>query len=141
MANEQYAFLRRSDVPATPTLQAMIDNDPDFELIVDPETEIHEACGFVPGVISDVESGVEIYFRNSIEVTDSLKGIIGNCDCCLIFRWGGDFCEHSCAAVLSYILAKYANGLIVSQGQTVSKSLSDLRQEAISVYELAHLGL
>jgi len=139
MANEQHAFLRRSDVPATPKLQATIDNDPDFELIVDHETEIHDACGFVPCVISDVESGVEIYFKHSIEMTDSLKGIIGNRDCCLIFRWGADFFEHSCAAVLSYIFAKYANGLIVSQGQTVSKSLSDLRQEAISVHELARL--
>ena len=40
MANERYAFVRRSELTSTVSLQAAIDNDPNFALTIDPDTNL-----------------------------------------------------------------------------------------------------
>ncbi len=141
MANEQYAFLRRPELPTTSVLQAAIDNDPDFSLKIDPETNLTEDAGFVPCVICNVESGVEIYFDDSAETIKRFGDMVADRDCCLVFRWGGDFAECACAVVLSYILAKYFDAVISYEGAPPQENLETLRREAITIHQHANLNL
>lgn len=141
MANEQYAFLRRSRLPATSMLQSAINDDPDFSLIIDPATNLADVSGFVPCLIGNVESGVEIYFDESTERIKQFGDMIADRDCCLVFRWGGDFVECLCAMVVSYMLAKHYDAVISYEGASPNESLETLRQQVFAVYKEANLNL
>lgn len=141
MANEQYAFLRRSELPTTSQLQAVIDNDLDFSLTIDPETNLSESVGFVPCVICGVESGVEIDFDDSAETIEQFGDLAPDRDCCLVFRWGGDMVECACAMVLSFVLAKYCNAIVSYEGEPPPESLDAFRDETIAIHSDAKLIL
>jgi len=141
MANEQYAFLRRSELPTTATLQSVIDNDPNFALTIDPETNLSESVGFVPCVICGVESGVEIDFDDSPELIEQFGVLAADRNCCLVFRWGGDMVECACAMVLSYALAKHYNAIVSYEGEPPPESLDAFREETIAVHGHAKLKL
>jgi len=141
MANEQYAFLRRSELPTTATLQSVIDNDPNFALTIDPETSLSESVGFVPCVICGVESGVEIDFDDSPELIEQFGDLAADRNCCLVFRWGGDMVECACAMVLSYALAKHYNAVVSYEGEPPPESLDAFREETIAVHGHAKLKL
>lgn len=141
MANEQYAFLRRSELPTTATLQSVIDNDPNFALTIDPETNLSESVGFVPCVICGVESGVEIDFDDSPELIEQFGDLAADRNCCLVFRWGGDMVECACAMVLSYALAKHYNAIVSYEGEPPLESLDAFREETIAVHGHAKLKL
>ena len=141
MANEQYAFLRRSELPTTAALQSAINNDPFFALTIDPETALSTNAGFVPCVICGVESGVEIDFDDSLEMIEQFGDLASDRDCCLVFRWGGDMAECACAMVLSYALAKYYNAIVSYEGEPPPDSLDAFRDEAIAIHGDAKLKL
>ena len=141
MANEQYAFLRRSEVPSTASLQSAIDRDPTFALTIAPQTDLSTCVGFVPCVICGVESGVEIDFDDSPEIVEQFGDLAADRDCCLVFRWGGDMVECACAMVLSYILAKHYNAVVSYEGEPPIDSLEAFRDEVISVHSHAKLKL
>ena len=141
MANEQYAFLRRSELPTTAALQTAINNDPSFALTIDPETELQASVGFVPCVICGVESGVEIDFDDSPELISEFGPIATDRDCCLVFRWGGDMAECACAMVLSYTLAKYYNAIVSYEGEPPPDSLDSFRDDTIAIHGDAKLTL
>lgn len=141
MANEQYAFLRRSELPTTSQLQVVIDNDPDFTLTIDPETTLSESVGFVPCVICGVKSGVEIYFDDSAEMVEQFGDLAPDRDCCLVFRWGGDMVECACAMVLSFVLAKYYNAIVSYEGEPPLESLDAFRDETVAIHSDAKLYL
>ena len=141
MANEQYAFLRRSELPTTAALQTAISNDPTFTLMIDAETDLQSTAGFVPCEICGVESGVEIDFDDSPELIAGFGEIASDRDCCLVFRWGGDMIECACAMVLSYALAKHYNGIISYDGEPPADNLDAFRDETIAVHRHAKLTL
>jgi hypothetical protein len=141
MANEQYAFLRRSELPTTSQLQAAIDKDPDFSMTIDPETKLSESVGFVPCVICGMESGVEIDFDDSAETIEQFGDLAPDRDCCLVFRWGGDMVECACAMVLSFVLAKYYNAVVSYEGEPPPSSLDAFRDETIAIHSDAKLKL
>ena len=141
MANEQYAFLRRSELPTTAMLQTAIDNDPNFTLNIDPETNLSESLGFVPCVICGIDSGVEIDFDDSPETIEQFGGLASDRDCCLVFRWGSDMIECACAMVLSYALANYHNAIVSFEGEPPPESLEALCDETIAVHSHAKLKL
>ena len=141
MANEQYAFLRRSELPTTTALQSTLDSDPNFTLTIDAETDLTTAVGFVPCVICGVESGVEIDFDDSSELLGQFGAMVSDRDCCLVFRWGGDMAECACAMVLSYALAKYYNAIVSYEGEPPPDSLDAFRDETVAVHGHAKLTL
>ncbi len=141
MANEQYAFLRRSELPTTTALQTALDNDPNFTLTIDAETDLNATVGFVPCVICGVESGVEIDFDDSPELIAQFGSMASDRDCCLVFRWGGDMAECACAMVLSYALAKYYNAIVSYEGEPPPENLDVFRDETIAIHSDAKLTL
>ena len=141
MANEQYAFLRRSELPTTAALQTAISDDPTFTLVIDANTDLKATAGFVPCEICGVESGVEIDFNDSPELIADFGDIASDRDCCLVFRWGGDMIECACAMVLSYVLAKHYNGIISYDGEPPADHLDAFRDETIAVHGHAKLTL
>ena len=139
MSNEQFAFLRRNSLPTAKSLQAAIEETP-FVLTLDPATDTATTVGFVPCTICGVESGVEIDFDDSSDLLDQFRGMIGDRDCCLVFRWGGDMAECTCAMVLSYTLAKHFDA-IVSYGGEPPSDIDTFREETISIHKDAKLAL
>ena len=139
VANEQYAFLRRSDLPSTESLQSAIDSDPAFALTIDPETDLRTSMGFVPCLICGVESGVEIDFDDSPELLEQFGDLASDRDCCLVFRWGGDMVECACAMVISYALAKHDHAGVTYEGESPEANLDAFRAEVISVHGHAKL--
>ncbi|ELP30978.1 hypothetical protein [Rhodopirellula baltica] len=139
MSNEQYAFLRRSDLPARESLQSAIDNTP-FSLTLDPAFDTASTSGFVPCTICNVDSGVEIEFDDSPELIDQFRHMTGDRDCCLVFRWGGDIIECTCAMVLSYTLAEHFDAIVSYEGEP-SSDRTVLRDDTIAIHKDAKLVL
>ena len=128
-------------MPTTAALQTALDNDPDFTLTIDVETDLQANVGFVPCMICGVESGVEIDFDDSPELIAQFGAMAADRDCCLVFRWGGDMAECACAMVLSYALAKYYNAIVSYEGEPPADNLDAFRDETIAIHGDAKLTL
>lgn len=87
MANEQYAFLRKQDVPTRQQWQSAI-TECGFDFQLDPDLQPFEDAGFCPCKLARSESGFEIYYDGSPELLSEFAGIAQGCDYCIAFRWG-----------------------------------------------------
>ena len=135
MANEQYAFLLRADVPTRAQWQAVIDAaGVDFQL--DPELKPMEDSGFSPCRLLGSAAGFEIYYDDSPDFLEEFADIAQGRDCCLSFRWGGSIVEGASAMIASYALAK-GFGAIVSYEGEAPESLEALHAGAIEMLEAA----
>jgi hypothetical protein len=139
MANEQYAFLKSTNVPTRDGLQQAI-NRAGFGLTLDATYQPRTNVGFVPCTLNGKETGVEMYFDDSKELLDSFREIAEDRDCCISFRWGGDMRECACAMVVSYVLADSFDVVISYEGEPPPESLEAFRKEAESVVDLATKG-
>lgn len=136
MANEQFAFLKSSDVPTRDQWQQAIDRA-GFDLKLDPELQPRTNVGFVPCKPKGSESGVEMYFEDSSEFMESFGDIAGDLDCCISFRWGGSMEECACAMVASYALAEAFGAVVSYEGEPPPDNLQEFRQETEAVLEHA----
>jgi hypothetical protein len=115
MANEQYAFLRKTAVPTRDQWQAAIEACGfDFEL--DPDLKRFEHLGFLPCKLSGADAGVEIYYDGSPETLSEFADIAQGRDYCISFRWGGSMVECASAMIASYALAKHFGAIVSYEG-------------------------
>jgi hypothetical protein len=136
MANEQYAFLKSSNVPTRDGLQQAIDRA-GFGLTLDADYEPRTNVGFVPCNLNGKQTGVEMYFDDSDELVDSFRKLAEDRDCCIFFRWGGSMQECACALVVSYALAESFDAIVSYEGEPPPESLPAFRKEVESVIALA----
>ena len=139
MANEQYAFLRSSNVPTRDGLQQAIDRA-GFDLTLDAGYQPRTNVGFVPCTLNGRKTGVEMYFDDSKELMDSFSELSGDRDCCISFRWGGDMWECACAMIVSYALADSFEAVVSYEGEPPPESIEAFRKETESVVALAAKG-
>lgn len=139
MANEQYAFLKSSNVPTREGLQQAIDRA-GFDLKLDAGYQPRTNVGFVPCTLNGKETGVEMYFDDSKELMDSFRELAEDRDCCISFRWGGNMRECACAMVASYALADSFDAIVSYEGEPPAESMQAFRKETESVIVLAAKG-
>jgi hypothetical protein len=139
MANEQYAFLKSSNVPTRDALQQAIDRA-GFGLTLDADYQPRTNVGFVPCTLNGKPTGVEVCFDDSEELLDSFREIAEDRDCCISFRWGGDMRECACAMVVSYALAESFEAIVSYEGEPPPESMEAFRKETESVIALAAKG-
>ena len=135
MANEQYAFLRKSDVPTREQWQAAIDAA-GFDLQLDLEMKPMEDSGFCPCRLSGVDAGCEIDYDDSTDFLAEFASIAGDCDYCILFRWGGDFLEGASAMIASYALAKEFGAIVSYEGEP-PEDLETLHASTVEMLEAA----
>lgn len=135
MANEQFAFLAKSDVPDRTSWQAAIE-DCGFDLILDPNLRPFEDAGFLPCKFRGRDSGFEIYYQDASEL-DALRDIAGTHDYCVSFRWGGDMTECACVMIASYVLAKRFSATVSYEGEPPAESLDQFLAETNAVIQEA----
>lgn len=128
MANEQYAFLKASDLPTREQLQHAVDRT-GFSLKLDPEYQPRINVGFVPCTLNGIDTGVEMYFDDSVEFIESFRHLAGDRDCCISFRWGGDMLECACAMIVSYALAESFGAVVGYEGDPPPESLQQFRKD------------
>ncbi len=133
MANEQYAFLTKDNLPTRTTWQAAIDNSP-FDLQLDPKMNVGIDSGFSPCTICGAELGIEIDYDDSAEFIAQFSEIAPGKDCCVSFRWGGNEIECAIALILSYSLAKEFAAVVSYEGEPPS-SVESLLADAHSILE------
>lgn len=136
MANEQYAFLKTSNVPTRDGLQQAIGRA-GFDLKLDADYHPRTNVGFVPCALNGKDTGVEMYFDDSKELLDSFRKIAGDRECCISFRWGGDIWECACALVVSYALAASFDAIVSYEGEAPPESLEAFRKETEHAIALA----
>jgi len=132
MANEQYAFLKSDEVPNRTQWQSAIDRT-GFDLKLDPDYDVQGDSGFVSCQLDGAESGVEIYFENSVEAIKPFGDLPGDRDCYISFAWGGSMQECACAMVASYALAESFGAIVSYEGEPPHITLQQFREETQSV--------
>lgn len=125
MSQEQTAFILRSNVPDRAPLEAAI-REIGFDLTVDADYTPFESSGFLPCMFQGKRSGFEIYFESTSEIIEDyprLMKSVGDRDCAIGFRWGGDLAECACVLIVCAALAHrfgavvyYHDGDAVYQG-------------------------
>lgn len=128
MANEQYAFLSRGNVPSRDAWQAAID-EAGFDLQLDPKMRPFEDSGFSPCKLEGRDSGCEIDYNGSRELLESFRELVGGHDYCISFRWGGDMSECACAMIASYALAKNFGATVSYEGEPPAETLETFLSE------------
>lgn len=134
MANEQFAFLKSSDVPTCDQWQQAIGRA-GFDLKLDPELQPRTNVGFVPCKLNGSEAGVEMYFDDSSEFMAPFGAIAGDRDCCISFRWGGSMVECACAMIASYALAESFGAVVSFEGDPPPDDLQQFRQGTEAILE------
>lgn len=131
MANEQYVFLKSGNVPTRDQWQQAIDHA-GFDFILDPKLDPRTNAGFVPCKLNGVETGVEIYFDDSVEFMNDFANIAGDRDCCISFRWGGSMEECACAMIASLALATRFGAVVSYEGEP-PQNLNDFRRNTDTI--------
>ena len=134
MANEQYAFLSKSNLPTVDTWQSALDDSP-FDLKLDPTMQIGGDVGFTPYTLCGAELGVETYYDDSPDFMSQFQQIAPGKDYCISFRWGGSEIECAIAMILCYALAKDFDAVISYEGDAPYSSLDTLRDDAQGTLE------
>jgi hypothetical protein len=135
MANEQYAFIQKENVPSLTQWQEVI-NKFGFDLHIDPGLRVFEHSGFLPCKLMGHDSGVETYYQEAKTIFDDpdvVTELAGDRDYCISFRWGGSFKEAACAMILSYALASSFDAVISYEGEAPYADLNALRSDTESI--------
>lgn len=128
MANEQFAFLLKENVPTREEWQAAI-NDCGFSFQLDPELKVFEHCGFLPCILEGEEAGVEVYYDGSPDLLEEFSDIAPGQDYCISFRWGGSMMACASAMILSYTLAARFGAIVSYEGEEPNEDLDLLLEE------------
>jgi hypothetical protein len=131
VSNVQFAFLKASSVPTQEQWQQAIDRT-GFDLKLDPTSEPRTNRGFVPCTLEGAESGVEMYFEDSSDFIQDFAELIDNLgdrNCCISFRWGGDMQECACAMIASLALAAEFGAIVSYQADHTYHDLAEFRTE------------
>ena len=125
MSQNQFAFIKKENVPDREKLQASIDAL-GFDLKLDPEFTPFEDEGFSPCVLNgESDIGFEIYYEPSKDLLEDdeddegFKEIIGSNDYAISLCWGGSFKDCVSVLVVSIALAKDFGATISYQGEGV----------------------
>ena len=132
MALIQTAYLRKSDVPEHAALQLAIDQL-GLNLTIDDSYRAFDCSGFLPCVLKGKKSGFEIYFGSSeegVQAFPHLRKKIGDRDCVITFRWGGDMAECACVCIVGAALAKSFDAVVHYEPDDMLYSSDGLLQEA-----------
>jgi hypothetical protein len=132
MSLEQYAFLKRDDVPTVSEWQSAID-EIGFDFKLDPELKPHEDSGFLPCILEGKESGFEIYYETAnetLKIFPQLKDKIESRDYVISFRWGGDMAECASVLIASIALSKFFNAIIYYANDDMFYTTEELITEA-----------
>jgi len=136
MANEQYAFLMRAEVPSRQQWQDAID-ECGFDFKIDPTLEPFEHCGFLPCELMGTEAGVEVYYEVSSELREVFGEVARDKDCCISFRWGGSAVECASAMIASYALAKKFGAVVCYEGEDPYEDLGTFLRDTREIIEEA----
>jgi hypothetical protein len=136
MANEQYAFIDKDDVPMRVDWQAAIDES-GFDFQLDPELKPFESSGFSPCKLLGKEAGFEIYYEDSPEFLADFADIANGKNCCITFRWGGSMIECASVMISSYALAKRFGAIVSYEGEDPSDDMEALLAETKGAVEFA----
>jgi hypothetical protein len=140
MANEQYAFLNKAQVPSRQAWQAVID-ECGFDFQLDPDLKPFEDSGFLPCKFMGVEGGFEIYCFPAADVAADFGDIVRGRDFCISFRWGGSMVECACVMIASYALARGFDAVVSYEGEEPAESLEAFLRETQECVELAKKDL
>lgn len=136
MANEQYAFLNKSEVPSRDDWQKAIEeNGFDFEL--DPDLKPFEDDGFLPCKLMKNEAGFEITYDGSPELLSDFEDLRNGKDYCISFRWGGSMIECASVMIASYALAKKFGAIVTYEGEDPFEDFDAFLNETNEIIELA----
>jgi hypothetical protein len=131
MSLTQTAFLEKASVPDRAQLQGAI-TALGFDLTVDDFYRPFSCSGFLPCVLKGKKSGFEIYFESSSEADAGfphLEKEIGQRDCAITFRWGGDMAECVCVLMVSAALAKNFSAVVHYPDDDILYSTDQLLSE------------
>lgn len=137
MSLQQTAFLKKSVVPDKAKLERAT-RALGFELQIDEFYRPFQCSGFVPSELEGKKSGFEIYFEPSEEAIQSfphLREEVGDRDCAITFRWGGEMAECACVLVVSAALARSFGAVVYYQNDDLLYSADQLVTEAKSALE------
>ena len=135
MSQSQTAFKGKSRVPDRVALEEAV-RALGFDLAIDEFYRPFECSGFLPCVLKGRKSGFEMYFESPEGVLQSFphfKNEIGNRDCAIGFRWGGDMAECACVLIVSAALAKNFGAVVHYQDDDLIYTAQQLVDEAQSV--------
>lgn len=136
MANEQFAFLNKKQVPSREAWQAIID-ECGFDFQLDPELKPFEDEGFLPCRFLGGDGGFEIYYFPSADVAEDFGDLIQGRDYCISFRWGGSMVECASVMIASYTLAKGFDAIVSYEGEDPPESLEAFLAETRECIEEA----
>ena len=136
MANEQYAFLNKDQVPSRDAWQAAID-ECGFDFQLDPDLRPFEDSGFLPCRLMGSEGGFEIYYFPASDVADDFRHIAHGRDFCISFCWGGSMRHCASVMIASYALAKSFDAILSYEGEDPPESLEVFLKQTQECIELA----
>ena len=136
MANEQYAFLKKSKVPDREAWQDAIDRC-GFDFQLDPELKPFEDSGFLPCKLMGREAGFEISYDGSPEMMAQIRDIAPDKDYCVSFRWGGSMVECASVMIASYALAKHFDAVVSYEGEDPYSDLNVFLNDTNSIIKEA----
>ena len=134
MANEQYAFLRKSEVPSREAWQAAIDAC-GFDFQLDPELKPFEDSGFLRCTLMGSDAGFEIDYDDLANLPGEFRDLAQGRDHCIFFRWGGSMIECASVMIASYALAKSFDAVVSYEGEDPDQDLEAFLQGTISVVD------
>ena len=134
MANTQYAFLTKTNIPSLEQWQEVIDGD-GFDFLLDPTLKPFEDSGFLPCKLGGKDSGFEIYYENSAEMLKFIDAIAPGNDYCIAFRWGGRMDECASTMIASYALAKHFGAIVSYEGDTPYSDLDVFLKDTNNIIE------
>ena len=137
MSNTQFAFLKRSDVPARSALQSSIDSL-GFDLQLDPDLNLLTDSGFSPCVLNGVpDVGFELSLdstQDMIRDNDFFSAFAGESDICIAMSWRGSMKDCASVMIVSCALAKDFGAIISYEGEP-PEPLESLLQGAHGVVQ------
>lgn len=136
MANEQFAFLKKSEVPSRAAWQAAIEAC-GFDFQLDPELKPFEDSGFLPCKLMGSDAGFEISYEDLAALPRELRDLAQGRDYCISFRWGGSMAEGASAMIASYALAKSFDAIVSYEGEPPAETLDALLAETNDFIEYA----
>jgi len=136
MSNEQYAFLRKSDVPSREAWQAAIEAC-GFDFQLDPDLKPFEDSGFLPCKLMGSDAGFEIYYDELSNLPGEFRELAQGRDHCISFRWGGSMVECASVVIASFALAKSFDAIVSYEGEDPREDLESFLQETIEIVDYA----
>ena len=119
MSNTQFAFMKKSAVPAAAALQQSIDAL-GFDLKLDPELDFFADEGFSPCVFNgEPDIGFELGSEPAaaiLEDDEDFKEIAGDNDWCISMTWRGSMKDCASVMIVSSALARDFGAVISYEG-------------------------